>query len=381
MCINKCLIAVIIVAALSALYCPDANAGQREFTVKQDGSGDFTSISEAVARVPSESALVICEGVYNEHVNIVNKTIHLKGVDKDKCILQYNGNNYFEPALSIAAGSVSNLTIYACADKQGDWVNAPVTVVNPEIPASFFKEYAVHIEQDYLAGKELMFENCTILSDKNQCVGLGLRRDANVSFRNCEFRAYGLGGVILAHDAGYEKYAGACALKFTDCEMYNYTSPYFFNIESFSLKSKVSLTFQNVQVHTVGYSNANIYLSTQQNKYSGRTIDELTALDLDESLINNGYRLNDLIFCLNGEESREYRACVLSCVSSIDYKIPLPEGITKVLTGSNPSDSSKELPIFIDNMGLEANGGWCGSATFFLTPDSGGNTFAEMNYN
>ncbi len=33
-----------------------------------------------------------------------------------------------------------------------------------------------------------------------------------------------------------------------------------------------------------------------------------------------------------------------------------------------------------NNLGLDAQNGWCGSANFYLTPDSYGNTFAEMNY-
>lgn len=43
------------------------------------------------------------------------------------------------------------------------------------------------------------------------------------------------------------------------------------------------------------------------------------------------------------------------------------------------SEFHNALPIHINNLGLDTQNGWCGSANFYLTPDSYGNTFAEMN--
>ena len=234
---------------------------RKKYTVKQDGTGDFASISEAVATVPSNSTLILSEGVYNEQVMIADKTVHLEGTDRENCILQYNGNNYFEPPLSVAAGKISNLTIYSYADKIDNWIDCPPAIVDPNIPQTRYKEYAVHIEQNYLLGKELVFDNCLFLSDKNQCIGLGLRGESSVSFQNCEFRAYGQGGIILVHDSAFEEYSGDCALRFTDCTLYNYNSPYFFNVQCISPSNRVNLTFQNVAVHTVGYNATSLYFA------------------------------------------------------------------------------------------------------------------------
>ena len=375
---HKTLAAVIAGVALSILYCCPLTARQATFTVKQDGSGDFSSISEAVAAVPSDSTLVIYEGVYNEHIDITDKTINLEGRSKDECIIQYNGSNYFEPPLSVAAGTIRNLTFYSYEDKYDNWVTRHPAYSDPEIPASCYKEYTVHIEQDYLAGKELLFENCVFISDKNHCIGLGLRKDACVSFINCEFRAYGLGGIIYAHDSFFTDYAGECALRLIDCKMYNYMEPCFFNTQCLHLSSRINLTFQNVLVHTVGYSGSGTY--PNPNSYIGRTIGELIELDCEELLEENGYSRNDLVFCLNETESRDYMAKVMSCVSSIDNKIFLPEGITRVLNGQTPSATDTGVPIYVDNVDIESPDGWCGCANFYLTPDSRGNTFAEMNY-
>ncbi len=109
--VDKMLITIFASTILSLLYCCPLTASQEKYTVKQDGTGDFASISEAVAAVPSESTLVIYEGIYNEQVNIVDKTVHLEGINRENCIIQYNGDNYFESPLSVAAGKINNLTI------------------------------------------------------------------------------------------------------------------------------------------------------------------------------------------------------------------------------------------------------------------------------
>ena len=101
--VDKMLITIFASTILSLLYCCPLTASQEKYTVKQDGTGDFASISE--------STLVIYEGIYNEQVNIVDKTVHLEGINRENCIIQYNGDNYFESPLSVAAGKINNLTI------------------------------------------------------------------------------------------------------------------------------------------------------------------------------------------------------------------------------------------------------------------------------
>lgn len=375
----KILTAVLTGAILSLLYHTPLIARQTTFSVRQDGKGDFTSISEAVAAVPSGSTLSIHEGIYNEMVYIGDKTLYLTGTDRDKCILQYDGCNYFEPPLSIAAGTVSNLTIYSCAEKSEGWVDRPPAVVDPSIPVTAYKEYAIHIEQDYLAGRELTFDNCLILSDKSQCVGLGLRGNGSVSFLNCEFRSYGQGGILFAHDAASPDYVGECALRLINCELYNYRGVHFFSVQALHMESRVNLTFQNTLVHTVGYG---YYDSARRdaNRYTGKTIDELIALDTSDLLIENGHRINDMVYCLNEQQANQYFAYEITDIPSYNHKIPLPEGITRILAGQPAPIPQVDFPIYIDNTTLESSDGWCGCANFYLTPDSSGNTFADMNY-
>ena len=79
----------------------------QEWFVAQDGTGQFTTISEAV------DIIWIYPGVYEESVQMSQKQLQLVGIDKNLCILQNCEESYYHPPLEIAAGSVSNLTIYA----------------------------------------------------------------------------------------------------------------------------------------------------------------------------------------------------------------------------------------------------------------------------
>lgn len=378
LCLKHILMPVMVGAMLSLpLSCRPANAQKTRFMVRQDGRGDYTSIAEAAASVPSGSTLIIYEGVYEEHVDIKDKTLYLEGKDRDKCILRYDGKNYMEPPLAIAAGRVCNLTIYSCSDRDDGWFGRTPAVVDPDIPATSYLEYTVHIEQDHLAGKELTFENCRFLSDKNHCIGLGLRRDCQVSFSGCDFRSYGIGGDLFVHDAIDDAYYGRSALIFTDCTMYNYCGACFFNIQSFDTANHVDLTFQNVLVHTVGYRDCDPYTD---NCYIGRDFGTLNGLDASDSLTSCGYRLDDMVFCLTKEQSSAYLNSVRACASAFETDLALPEGITGITFDQTAPTFDSTFPIYINNSGLESSDGWCGSANFFLTPESYGNTFAEMNY-
>ena len=68
-------------------YLETVAQGGPIYEVILDGSGDFTSIQEAVQQVESGATLLIYPGVYEEHVEIINKTVNLIGASRDDCIL------------------------------------------------------------------------------------------------------------------------------------------------------------------------------------------------------------------------------------------------------------------------------------------------------
>lgn len=193
-------------------------------TVAQDGSGDFLTIQAAVDAAPNNGKIVVLPGTYNENVRVIGKAVNIIGSDKDECVLTYDTGSYFYVPLEIAAGSVSNITIYGYHSGNGmssDKIDYAIDYYGDEsydrlkdVPG-----YAVHIEQDYLYGKSLTFTNCCIISENNQCVGIGSRGKSTLTFKNCEFINSNCAGCIAIHDSVEEQFGGKSTFVMENCTM------------------------------------------------------------------------------------------------------------------------------------------------------------------
>ena len=84
----------------------------RQYVIAQDGTGDFMTIQEGVDQASDGDTLLVYPGTYTENVQVMNKEINITGVSKDLCILKYDTAFYRKVPRTMAAGSVSNLTIY-----------------------------------------------------------------------------------------------------------------------------------------------------------------------------------------------------------------------------------------------------------------------------
>lgn len=198
------------------------------YHVSHDGTGDFTSISTAAVLVPSGSTLIIHEGVYNEALSIQTKQINMKGVSKERCIIQYDTSNYAFVPLNIASGTYENLTINGYhKNKQ----SGP------------FAGYAIHIDCDSLTGQSVNFNNCNIISENAFCVGIGLRKGAKIAFRGCNFTAKKQ-GAILFHDSQTASLAGAASISLENCVINN-SSDGLVITQCISPASVTNLTFRN----------------------------------------------------------------------------------------------------------------------------------------
>ena len=218
------------------------------YHVSKDGTKDFTSIATAVVLVPSGSTLIIHEGVYNEALNIQNKLINMKGVSKEKCIIQYDTANYAHVPLNIAAGTYENLTIkgYHKAQKTGD-----------------FSGYAIHIDCDSLTGQAVTFNNCNIISENAYCVGIGLRRGAKITFRGCTFVAKKQ-GVMLFHDSQNPGLAGKASINIENCVLNN-SAESLIVTQCISDASVTNLTCKNNTVYGIGDGGCLAYGSSAGN--------------------------------------------------------------------------------------------------------------------
>lgn len=177
----------------------------RIITVKQDGSGDYTTIGEAIKNAPPNAPIYVYDGVYYETINAIFKPIRLIGSGKN-CILSYSGLDYANPPLNMAAGYVSNMVIRAT--DSGDQGN--------------HKAYCVHIDTDYSIDGSLVFENVVFQNEVHQCVGIGMRSNFKLVFNNCEFESNG-SNAFYAHDwetsnnykAGQQLILNNCTFKTT----------------------------------------------------------------------------------------------------------------------------------------------------------------------
>lgn len=371
------------------------------YEVKQDGSGDFTTIQDGVNAVMSGDTLLIYPGVYDETVEIYNKTVHLLGTDKEQCVLQCDSTRYSTAPLTIGAGNISNMTIYGYRPKDAEEVSHVATstrIFNHEseetieVWQSKFPGYAIHIDQDYSYGKDVFFENCRIVSNNNQCVGIGSRGENNITFVECELYSNGTGGCIYFHNTPDMNFAGETQFILKDCILKNYKCPYVIAMHSFGTQNPVYLTFQNVEVSTVAYERKGVYSSSNMN-----TVFEVDALRglKDLSILQESGLYSSLetkmVTEYNDKDSFRYITHTRNLLNISDELPTLAEGISYMQMIETAKEyveaekkeevkSRKRYVIDIYN-NTQTNGtGWCGLESIYLTPDSYGNTLIEMNY-
>lgn len=374
------------------------------YEVKQDGLGDFSTIQEGVDHVASGDTLLIYPGVYEENVVIIDKTVNLIGVSKDYCILTANSDNYHYIPLTIGAGRVANMTICG-TDMNGDREVLP-TQADYDINdlSSIYKwqndfpGYAIHIDQDYSYGKDLLIENCKIISNNNQCVGIGCRGENKITFSNCEMLSNGGGGCIYFHNTQNPQTAGEAQLVIRDCELKNYNCPYVMAFHSLGLSSMENLnpvyvTFQNVKVSTIAYERKAEYNDTNMNTWYD--VDQLGSEGMQNLLDTGIYYTSltgELIHRYDREDSHKLYTQVREQISLLEREPELAEGITYIQMTETADYYVKQenLPrikkrtrhvIDIENRDKEAvSDGWCGLSGIYLTKESYGNTLIEMNY-
>lgn len=367
----------------------------QEWFVAQDGIGQFTTISEAVEQAAEGDIIWIYPGVYEESVQMSQKQLQLIGIDKNLCILKNCEESYYHPPLEIAAGSVSNLTIYAyradtdpiggsstsVKETQPEFEETDVSAIYAgAVPISSFTGYAVHIESDYAYGRNLTFSDCIIQSDCNYAVGAGLRGDYSLQFENCELIGRGSAGDIYLHDS-MESLVGETQVAFVNTRFSCELAPYFLSTYSRNPENRVELTFRNVTVDAVAYQDKEIYSIT--NLYTGTLVDELPQYSVEK---------------LNLAKSQKYLGAARNLEDPLAASEAKPNKITYLRDTSllntmtwdqalqydykeNPAYAGrKRACINVWNIdGLEGEG-WCGSMNFYLSPYSFFNSLPDLNY-
>lgn len=148
--------------------------------VAKDGSGDFTTIQEAVDFAKDDDTILVMPGVYEEMVTTkidvapYQKYIHIKGYDKYRCILQTHTNERLLEPLTMSIGSVSNMTIKNLYDESQ--------------PHDQRRGYCIHVDintgTDEKRNKYVL-DNCIFYSENGDCLGCGLWDNWIFEVRNC----------------------------------------------------------------------------------------------------------------------------------------------------------------------------------------------------
>lgn len=148
--------------------------------VAKDGSGDFTTIQEAVDFAKDDDTILVMPGIYEEMVTTkidvapYQKYIHIKGYDKYRCILQTHTNERLLDPLTMSIGSVSNMTIKNLYDESQ--------------PHDKRGGYCIHVDintgTDEKRSKYII-ENCIFYSENGDCLGCGLWNNWIFEVRNC----------------------------------------------------------------------------------------------------------------------------------------------------------------------------------------------------
>ncbi|MCM1216974.1 MAG: pectinesterase family protein [Lachnospiraceae bacterium] len=377
-------------------YLEDIGCADSVYEVIPDGSGDFSGIQEAVEAVESGATLLIHPGIYEENVEILNKTVNLVGTGREDCILLSNTANYHHIPLTISAGVVCNMTVCGLNPSGENIVSAvegEYDIWNPESLYAWqdrFPGYTIHIDSDYSYGRELLVQGCRIISDSSFCVGMGSRGENTVTFSDCQFISNG-GGCIFLHNMQNEFGDGEARFIMRDCELENYLSPYVMSVHSMGEQNPVYLTFQNVSVSTVAYEITWPYSSENMNTWY--SIDELNLPEVRSRLEAQGYYSaleGELIHSCDSREAVELlqnKDLGSLLADRFDFEegicyIALPDSISADMTQEIASEEPAARQVIeIMNVSPDApKDGWCGLSRFYLTEESCGNTLIEMNY-
>ena len=181
--------------------------------------GDYNNLVDAVTNAKDGDTIIVNPGIYTldngTFIDARTKTLYIKGVDRDTCIIKSNDGRYNYTPLFISAGLVENLTILSEYSEEltaiSDWTNDNGA-------------YALHYDNEYALGKILTIRNCYLKSDFSCAIGAGGRKDSTLNVENCtlinnrdENRGKINYGALFFHDSTGEQ--GHSILKVKNCTL------------------------------------------------------------------------------------------------------------------------------------------------------------------
>ena len=190
-------------------------AGTYDYIVAKDGSGNFTSVTEACNVAKAGESIYIKSGVYDNEVIVGtwSKKLYLVGESAKDTIIKNSLGDYNRPPIQIGSGYLKNITFYS--EYTG----------TQERGTGATMSYAVHSESDNLSNDNLTIEDCILISDYAPSFGMGMRGGCNVTLKNCYLKGT-YSGALLFHDADNVSFVGEQNISVIDCVLYDTNNSY-----------------------------------------------------------------------------------------------------------------------------------------------------------
>ena len=207
---------------------------------KESNFADYDTIQAACDNANEGDTIIVLSGTYNESVVVIDKEVHIVGVDKKNCVLEYHSNSYDYHPISIARGSLQNMTVHAVKDNGA--------TENGTMP------YAVHIDFDYEKGGEMLIDNCVLIGDWQAALGVGMKGDFVMTVKNTDLisNADTTNGALFFHDNVIAGYNGKSALIVDRCNIRNTAGTYAIMPKSFgNPENETNMTFINTLIYSV----------------------------------------------------------------------------------------------------------------------------------
>ena len=253
----------------------------KNYIVVAKKGGDYNNLTEAVTNANGTEIIVVMPGVYeNEVVEAWGKTIYVIGISKTDCIIKNSTGDYHTPPLEASSGLFKNLTIIHEKKTNTTGING----------------YAVHIEDNDTANKNLVFENCYIESQNNWGIGMGMRGGCYVEFNKCDLVGNDNShGGLFFHDSAIDEYLGKQTIRCIDTNIFSIGT----NTNDLKIQSQckdgstVNVEFIRTNVRNItNGKQTKVFLNDNNGVYTNvANIEDLTNFNLSKSSYGNSMEI------------------------------------------------------------------------------------------
>ena len=396
----------LIVIIVLMLICFNSQLNSITHHIKQDGSGDFTTIQEGINASTNSDTVLVYSGTYLENINYNGKNItvgslYLTTGDQQYINQTVIDGNQLGSVVTIENGENENALLYGFTIMNGSgnpWVNNSIILAGGGI---YIKNSSPTLSSCIVSNNSTRFGGGIYFGNSNSFL-----INMTISFNNA-FRIGG--GICLDHSStisfdnnnlsniylNYSHY-GSDIYKRWDCldtlyvfvDTFTVMQPdYYFVSSTSTLGIQLDDIIMDIQHSKIEPVNADLFVSQDgSNDNSGlslndplQTINYAYALIASDSLHPNTIHLADGVYSnsLNGQLfPLACRAFISLVGESMENTILDAEGSTFIYSANKNRNFSIENLSFINGYGIHPNSA---SLCYFRNPYQLPNSFIHLN--